>query len=80
MAKKGRPRTAPSALKDGWYIELRNEGDNSGIKIHRDTKREMELAVELYKNTKDVIILGEYKNGKPVNDKKKRKKKTKKKK
>ena len=75
QGKKGRPRTVPGGLKDGYYIELRNEGDSSGIKIHRDTKAEMLAAAELYKTTKDVIILGEYKNGKPVSESRKKVKK-----
>lgn len=51
-------------LKDGFYIEVRNQGDHSGIKIHRESKKQMEEAIKLYGRTKDVIKLGEIKNGK----------------
>ncbi len=67
--KKGRPSTKPTALRDGFYVEVRNPGANSGIKIRRDTEKEMQIAVEEYSRTKDVIVLGEYKNGKPVKGK-----------
>ena len=63
----GRPPTKPAKLKDGFYIEVRNEGSRSnGIKIRRDTKEEMLLAVENYNRIKDVNILGELKNDKWV--------------
>lgn len=76
----GRPPTKPAKLKDGFYIEVRNEGSRAnGIKIRRDTKEEMELAVENYNRIKDVTILGELKDDKWVNDKKKSKPKKKKK-
>ena len=64
----GRPPTKPAKLKDGFYIEVRNEGSRSnGIKIRRDTREEMLLAVENYNRIKDVNILGELKNDKWVN-------------
>lgn len=66
----GRPPTRPAKLKDGFYIELRNEGSRAnGIKIRRDTKEEMMTAVENYKHLKDITILGEYKNDKWVDSK-----------
>lgn len=76
----GRPPTKPAKLKDGYYIEVRNEGSRSnGIKIRRDTKDEMLLAVESYSRIKDVNVLGELKNDKwvdkPENLKKLKKKK-----
>lgn len=76
----GRPPTKPAKLKDGYYIEVRNEGSRSnGIKIRRDTKEEMLLAVESYSRIKDVNVLGELKNDKwvdkPENLKKLKKKK-----
>jgi hypothetical protein len=74
----GRPPTKPAKLKDGFYIEVRNEGSKAnGIKIRRDTKEEMLMAVEDYSRIKDVNILGELKNDKWV-DKKEKKKKLKK--
>ncbi len=74
----GRPPTKPAKLKDGFYIEVRNEGSKAnGIKIRRDTREEMQMAVEDYSRIKDVNVLGELKNDKWV-DKKEKKKKLKK--
>ena len=60
----GRPPTRPVKLKDGFYIEVKNKGASSGIKIRRETKAEMLRAAEDYKRIKDINILGECKNGK----------------
>ncbi|MCO6499063.1 MAG: hypothetical protein J5I47_01655 [Vicingus serpentipes] len=65
----GRPATKPTKLRDGFYIEVRNKGSRSGIKIRRDTKDAMLLAIEEYERVKDVIVLGEFKNGKSIDDK-----------
>ena len=62
----GRPPTKPKKLKDGFYIEIRNKNAKTGIKIRRDTKEQMLRSIKEYRKTKDVIVLGEYKNGKPV--------------
>lgn len=62
----GRPPTRPKALRDGFYIEIRNKGSKTGIKIRRDTKEEMMRAVKEYGKTKEVIALGEFKKGKKV--------------
>lgn len=64
--KKGRPPTRPGTLKDGYYIEVRNAGESSGIKIRRNTENEMNILAEEYGKTKVVVVLGEYKNGKPA--------------
>ncbi|HNP96457.1 MAG: hypothetical protein R2820_00670 [Cyclobacteriaceae bacterium] len=68
----GRPPVLPKKKKDGFYLEIRNKGAKSGIIIIRDSEREMMQAVRQYENTKDVIILGEHKNGKRVEEKKKK--------
>ena len=60
----GRPPVLPKKKKDGFYLELRNKGAKTGIIIIRDTKEAMMQAVKQYQNTKDVIILGEHRNGK----------------
>jgi hypothetical protein len=60
----GRPATRPAKLKDGFYIEVRNKGARSGIKIRRDNKADMLEAVKDYIRVKDITILGE-----SVNDK-----------
>ena len=65
----GRPPTKPTKLKDGWYIEVRNKGSKSGIKIRKESLNEMHIAVEEYERTKEVIVLGESKDGSWVNDK-----------
>jgi hypothetical protein len=71
----GRPPTRPAKLKDGFYIEVRNEGSKAnGIKIRRDTKEEMLMAIEDYNRIKDVTVLGELKNDKWVNKKETKKK------
>lgn len=62
----GRPPTRPIKFRDGFYIEIRNKGKATGIKIHRDTKAQMLRTIKEYELTKDVIILGESKNGKWV--------------
>ena len=63
----GRPATKALDLRDGFYIEIRNKGSKSpGIKIRRDNRKQMEFAIKEYEKTKDVIVLGEYKNGKSL--------------
>lgn len=69
----GRPPILPKKKKDGFYLEIRNKGAKSGIIIIRDSEREMMQAVRQYENTKDVIILGEHRNGKRVEETKKKK-------
>lgn len=66
----GRPPTKPIKLKDGYYIEVRNKGAKTGgIKIRRETKAQLEQTIKDYQRTKDVIVLGESKNGKWVDKK-----------
>lgn len=61
----GRPATKPAKLRDGFYIEVRNQG-GTGILVRRDTREQMLLAVEDYSRTKEVEVLGEMKNDKWV--------------
>ena len=61
-----RPSTKPVKLKDGFYIEVRNKGAQSGIKIHRRTKEQIEAAMGKYTGNKEVKFLGEVVNGKLV--------------
>ncbi|MDG1146987.1 MAG: hypothetical protein P8N52_01650 [Crocinitomicaceae bacterium] len=72
----GRPATKPARLKDGFYIEVKNQG-SGGILIRRDTKDQMLLAAEDYSRMKQVTVLGEMKSDKWVNKIKDRKKKKK---
>lgn len=66
--KGGRPPTVPVTFRDGFYFEVRNRDTEpgQGVKLRKDTKKEMLEAVQEYRRTKFVTILGEYKNGKPV--------------
>ncbi|MFZ6000526.1 MAG: hypothetical protein ACOYW3_08430 [Bacteroidota bacterium] len=64
----GRPPILPKKKKDGFWLEIRNKGASSGIIIIRDSYDAMMQAVRQYQNTKDVIILGEHKDGKKVVD------------
>jgi hypothetical protein len=68
----GRPSTRPKKLKDGFYIEVKAKGADGSIKIRRDTKEEALEAMEHYKRSKTVENLGEMKNGKWVDGKKKK--------
>ena len=62
----GRPAVLPKKKKDGFWLEVRNKGADSGTILIRDTYEAMMQAAKMYQNTKDVIILGEHKNGKRV--------------
>lgn len=65
----GRPATRPKKYRDGFYIEVKNKGEKSGIVIVRNTKEEMLKAVSDYSRTKEVSILGESRNGKWIDQK-----------
>lgn len=71
--KRGRPPSKPIVFRDGYYIEVRNKSTDpgSGVKIRKDTEEEMLSAIEQYKKSKIVVILGAFKNGKPVKEKEK---------
>lgn len=69
----GRPPILPKKKKDGWYIEIRNKGAKSGTILIRDSYEAMMQAAKQYEMTKDVILLGEHRNGKKVEDQKKKK-------
>jgi len=69
----GRPATKPARLKDGFYIEVKNQG-SGGVLVRRDTNEQMLMAAEDYSRTKQVNVLGEMKNDKWLNKEKKKKK------
>lgn len=71
----GRPSTKPKKLKDGFYLEVKNQGAKSGIKIRRDTYDEMMVAKKNFERTKEVKVLGEVVDDTFINDKKKKRKK-----
>lgn len=64
--RTGRPRERAITLMDGFYIEISNAGEK-GIKIRSESKAAMNIAAKQYARFKQVTILGEYKNGAPVN-------------
>ena len=61
-----RPSKSPIRLKDGFYIEVGNKYSNSGIKIHRNSKAEIDMLIKSYQKSKSVSFLGEVKDGKFV--------------
>ena len=63
----GRPPTKPARLKDGFYIEVKNPG-SGGIRIRRDTKEQMLIAAEEYGKNKQVVVLGEMRNDKWIQE------------
>ena len=71
----GRPPTLPLKKKDGWYLEIRNKGAKTGTVLIRESEEAMLLAAKMYQKPKDVILLGEHRNGKPVDNSEKKKKK-----
>ncbi len=69
MDKKGRPATRPPELKSGFYLEVRSRGANTGVKVRRDTRAEMEFAIKQYEKSKTVVYLGEVRDGRWVDGK-----------
>jgi hypothetical protein len=66
MKFKGRPRLRQVQLKDGFYIEVCNKGNNKGVKIWNKSKEAMDEAAIRNTSGKDVFKLGEFKDGSPV--------------
>jgi hypothetical protein len=60
----GRPSTTPKELRDGYYIEVRNKNQKSGVKIRRETLSQLIHAIDEYKDSKEVIVLGKQEKGK----------------
>lgn len=65
MKSSGRPRIRQVQLKDGFYIEVCNKGVKKGVKIRSDSKKDMDNNASQYGRYKEVIILGEFKDGVP---------------
>ena len=74
MGKKGRPVTRPAELRDGFYLELKTKGSSIGIKIRRESKEEIDEAIEQYGKSKIVNYLGQVKDGRWMDGKNKGKK------
>ena len=66
-----RPPTRSVQLKDGFYIELRRSGENKGMKVHRETMEEIEVATQKYNTVYNVVFIGKVENGKIVTPKSK---------
>lgn len=71
----GRPSTKPKKLKDGFYLEVKNQGAKSGIKIRRDNYEDMMMAKKNFERTKEVKVLGEVIDDTFVDEKAAKKKK-----
>lgn len=64
----GRPRERAITLRDGFYIDIYNSPDGKPLKLRSDTAEGMELNAKNYSRFKKVVILGEYKNGVPLQE------------
>lgn len=62
----GRPSTKPTDLRDGYYIEVKNKNQTTGIKIRRDTRSQLLMAIDEYKKSKEVVVLGKQEKGKMI--------------
>lgn len=60
----GKSITKYPKLRNGYYIEVRNRNQKSGIIIRNESINELFQAIKKYEKTKDVMILGKWKNGK----------------
>lgn len=58
-------RASQVQLKNGFYIEIFEEGAKRGMKIRSENQKDMEDSASSYGKYKRVVILGEYKNGEP---------------
>jgi hypothetical protein len=55
-------------LRNGFYIEVCQKGSKSGVKIRSENKKDMQDVALMYDSYKDVIILGEFKDGVPFRE------------
>lgn len=74
MGKKGRPVTKPPKFKDGFYLEMKNKGFNSSVKVRRESMAEIEMLVKQYEKIKVTTYLGELRGGRWLDGKNKGKK------
>ena len=52
-------------FKDGFYVEICNKRVKTGIRIWSESQTGMQSIVEQYAEYKDVIVLGEFRDGIP---------------
>ncbi|MFN8286712.1 MAG: hypothetical protein U0V74_08170 [Chitinophagales bacterium] len=64
----GRPPTLPAQLRDGFYIDVRSKTADKGVKIRAESEEEMMANANIYKNSKEVTILGQLKKGVWLNE------------
>lgn len=64
----GRPPTKPVTFRDGFYIEVLEKGATRGIKIRSNTEQEMLETAELYRRSRNVLVLGQMKKGVWLNE------------
>ena len=64
-----RPATTPVKLKAGYYIELRRQGENKGVKIRSENIVQLYESIKRYEGFYNVVYYGEVKNGKVINNK-----------
>jgi len=63
MKNKGSLRERAMQLKNGFYIEVSNKGVKKGMKIRSESKEATLNAASKYSRYKEVIILGEFRDG-----------------
>ena len=68
MKSKGRQQESAVKLEDGFYIEIFNKGTKKGMKIRSEDQKAMEVTAHGYAVNKDVVVLGQYKDGVPFVD------------
>ncbi|HWB65093.1 MAG TPA: hypothetical protein VG603_16355 [Chitinophagales bacterium] len=59
----GRPPTKEAVLRDGFYLQFRNKGANWVGKMRFDDYESLLATAKTYEKQKEVVILGELKNG-----------------
>ena len=65
MKTSEKARFGQVRLKDGFYIEVCSKGTTKGVKIWSENKKAMDAAINQYATSKNVIILGEFRDGIP---------------
>ena len=66
----GRPPSKPVKLRDGYYIEIHGRNEDKGIKIRRDSLKQIEVAKAHYKGYYEVKDLRKLEKVKWIDQKK----------